>query len=245
MVPVGLGNNTTEYDTSILLDQGDNETGPPNTGDGLDDNDEPNETTENQEPRGDNKDAIDSSSPDAKVTTIKKVAIKKESIVPAKRTRSQVDRIADAEIARFDTKKAKFETEQQRFKTLESVGLAKAREKTRQAVEVRQAELEVEKERIRTNHEYRMEMLKCGRIPPPDPRLSTSLDSFPPYPATWPSSAPFVSSQPYTTPYTAPYTAPQPPVPVEAPLPPPEHSRSGGQHDSPESQLDGLFDETG
>jgi len=45
----------------------------------------------------------------------------------------------------------------------------RAQEKTRRAVEIKQAELAVEKERIQKDHEYCLEMLKFGHIPPPHP----------------------------------------------------------------------------
>ena len=216
-VPVGLGNNTTEYDTSILLPQDNNEVGPSTMGDDPLDSDELKDTAEDQELEHDlksfNKDAIGAPSPDTKgAAGGTKATTKKEATTPAKRTRSQVDRIADTEIARFECKKVKFETEQQRLKTVESVASVRAQEKTRRAVEVRQAELDAQKELMRMNYEYRLEMLKLGHVPPPSsqgPQPLTLLHDFQPYPDTWHSSTSSPGFQPHPT--------PQPPAPFQVP----------------------------
>ena len=153
LVPVGLGNNTAEYDTSLLLSQGTNEASPSNGGDDLPDTDEPKEIAEDRELEGDSNcfknDSIDSSLPDVKATAgEKKITSKKEPAVPAKRPRSQVDWIANAEVAHFECKKVKFEADQQCLKTVASVASVKAQEKTCCVVEIRQAELDLERDKI-------------------------------------------------------------------------------------------------
>lgn len=247
LVPVGLGNNAAEYNTMILLNQGDNGAGPSNTGDDPLSADELKGTAEDQELEDDlnsfNKNAIDPSSPDSKVTVKEKTAVKKEGVVSAKRPRSQVDRIADAEIARFECKKAKLEVDQRRFKTVENVALVKAQEKTRRIVEIRQAELDLKKEKMRMDHEYRMEMLRLGQILPSSPHdshPSTSSNSSQPNPAAWHPISSFSSVQPHTVPQSS--------VPVGAPslenfpLQSPECS-SSDHRNSPEPESD-LFGET-
>ena len=231
-MPVGLGNNTTEYDTSILLNQGNNGAGPSNAGDNQPDASGSKAITEDQESKDDlysvDNNAIDPSSLDAKATDSgKKVVVKKESVVPMKQ-RSQVDRIADAEVARFECKKVKFEVERRRLETVENVNLAKAQEKTRRVVGVRQAELDVTREKMRMDHEYRMEMLKHGQLPPSpyDAHPLSSLNGSQPNPAAWNQSPP--TFQPYTT--------PQPLVPFKVPSP--ERSNS------PNADSE-LFSETG
>jgi len=103
-------------------------------------------------------------------------------------------------------------------------------------VGIREAELNLEREKLRLDHEYRLEMLKQGRVfPPPSQdsrgRQSTSLDGFQPYPAAWPAQ---------------PYNAPQPSVDFKAqslenfPLPPSERSESG--HGDSSGSRSGLFD---
>lgn len=240
LVPVGLGNNTTDYNTSILLDQGSNEAGPSNAGanplDSL--SDEPKEITEDLEIEG------DTPSSDTKATTKgKKTAVKKEHVVPAKRARSQVDRIADTEVARLECQKVKFEAKQERIKSLAGVASVKAQEKSHMMVEIRQAELDLERERMKLNHEYRLEALKRGHVIPPSfqdshsqPTPSYTIPSQP-YPAMWPPSSPFPISQPFpgsdSQPSSQPYIAPHPSVgfkvpPLESfPMPPSGDSESG------------------
>jgi len=154
MVPVGLGNNTTDYDVSLLLDQENNGTRPSNLGVDPADSDEPKGNPDDQETEG------DPSPPDAKATTKGKGTVKKESATPSKRTRSQVDRIADTEIARWECKKTKLEVEQQRLKTLETVASVKAQERSHRMVGIREAELNLEREKLRLDHEYRLD--SCG-----------------------------------------------------------------------------------
>jgi hypothetical protein len=248
VVPVGLGNNTAEYDTSILVGQGNDKAGPSNARVNPFDSDELNDTAEDQKLEEDlnllNTDAINPPSPDVKATTReKKVPIKKEGTVPVKR-KSPMDRIAETEVARLDCKKVKFETEQHRLKTVENVALVRAQEKTHRAVEIRQAELSVEKDAMRMNHEFRMEMLKHDRVPPPssqDPQSSTSLRNFPPHPGTWksltssPAFQPYAASQPNTAPWSStPFEVP----PFKSfPQSSPEHSGSD-HHKSLEPRSD-------
>ena len=230
LVPVGLGNNNAEYDTSIL---------PSNAAAASLSGDELKVATEGQEAKG------SSSLPDEKG---KKVTVKREGVTPAKRTRSQVDRIADTEIARLECKKAKFEAEQQRFEMLKTVATAKAHEKSNRLI--RLAELNFEQEKLQLDHKYRLEMLKHGQIPPP-----SSLDSHdrsPTYPTTWHSPTPLPSSQPFSEsssePSSQPYVASQPPIEFEVPSLesfPLQSSQNphSERHDSPKLGLD-LFDET-
>jgi hypothetical protein len=90
MVPVGLGNNATEYDTSILQDQrgGANaraEAGPSSTKGDMLDSDELKDTAKDQEVEDDlksfNEEMIRPSSPDTKPAVKgKNIAIKKETL---------------------------------------------------------------------------------------------------------------------------------------------------------------------
>ena len=225
LVPVGLGNNTAKYDRSILLrKQGTDGTGPNQTADDLLDSKELGEPVEDQEHEND---LTDAPSPDIKVTTGEnKVPVKKERSIPAKQSRSQVDRIADAEMARLDCKKAKLEVEQERLKSIKSIAVAKAQEKTHRTVEVRQAELNIEREKMRMDHDYRMEMLKLGRILPPSPN-ATSLHGFQPYQTAWNFLSPLPSSQSSAIP---PPSTPSEETPLEDPLCSSLEESSGGDH---------------
>ena len=182
LAPVGLGNNTSQHDTSLLLDQ-DNETstpdhkGDPFNGDQLNDTDKDSEddiksfnTDATNKPPQDTKAGVTMDQPKKGNST----NTKEEDAVPAKQ-KSQVDRITDTEIARLECKKAKFDTKQQRLRTFEAVASVKAREETRRAVEVRQAELAAEKERVKMEYEYRMEMFRLGHTAPSPPKFTESL----------------------------------------------------------------------
>lgn len=209
LVPVGLGNNTVDYDVSILLGQGNDEVNPANRGANPSDSDEPKGNPDDQEIED------GQSLPGAKATVKAKVAIKKKSAVPSKWTRSQVDRIADTEIARLECKKTKFETEQQRLRTLASVASVKAQERSRRMVDIREAELNNEREKMRLDHEYRLELLKHGQFTPSsqDSHHLTPPHNFQP---PWPTQS---------------YNMPQPSVDFKPqtalerfPLPPSEHT---------------------
>ena len=178
LVPVGSGNNASQHDTSLLLDQDNEASTPDHKGDPFN-GDELNDTDK------DNKDGIKFFNADATKDTKAGVTMdqpkkgnstntKEEDAVPAKQ-KSQVDRITDTEIARLECKKAKFDTKQQRLRTFEAVASVKAREETRRAVEVRQAELAAEKERVKMEYEYRMEMFRLGHTAPSPPKFTESL----------------------------------------------------------------------
>lgn len=232
-MPVGLGNNTAEYDTSILPS---NTKADPSSGDELKVTAEDQEVEENP-PSQDEKAAVKG----------KKIAVKKEGAAPGKRTRSQVDRIADTEVARFECKKARYETEQERLGMLRSVVSVKAQEKSNRLI--RLAELNFEQEKMRLDHEYRIEALKHSQVPHPSSQdshghSSTSLRGLQPYSAAWDSSTPLTSSQPFpvsqpfsesgSQPGSTSYTAPGPSAGLKVPslesfsLPPPEHPH--GEH---------------
>ena len=238
LVPVGLGNNATEYDTSVLAgDQGTSEAGPTKMGDGPLDSDELKETVDDQELDNTPIDTPDLNTKAA--NNERKASVKKEHTIPAKRPRSQVDRIADTEIARLDCKKARLEIEQERLKSVQSVAVARAQEKTHRVVEVRQAELAVEREKIQMEHEYRMEMLKRGHIPPLSSVATTSLHGFQPYPAAWNFVAPLPNSQTYAAPQSL--TPPKGPPSEGFPARSLDRHSGGG---SPRSRPD-LFDGSG
>ena len=178
LVPAGLGNNTSQHDTSLLLDQ-DNEASTP------DHKDDPFSGDELNDDDKDNEDGIKSFNAGATKHTKAGVMVdqpkkgnstntKKEDAMPANQ-KSRVDRIADTEIARLGCKKAKFDTKQQRLRTFEAVASVKGREETRRAVEVRQAELAAEKERVKMEYEYRMEMFRLGHTAPSPPKFTESL----------------------------------------------------------------------
>lgn len=171
---------------------------------------------------------------DTKVTTGEKyTSVKKEGTTPAKRPRSQVDRIADAEMARLDCKKAKFGVEQERLKSVRSVAMAKAQERTHRVVEVRQAELDLERERMRMDHKYRMEMLKLGLTPSAAP----FPQGFQPYSATWPNSQSYIAPQPSMTPIKEPQ--------LQGFSPPPLEVGSSSHHRSSPQLRPDLFNENG
>jgi len=216
------------YDVSIL--QGGNKVNPSNPGADSSDSDEPGGNPSDHEIEG------DQSPPDAKATTTKaKVAVKKE-IIPSKRVRSQVDRIADTEIVRLECKKTKFTYEQQRLKTIASVASVKAQERSHRLVEIREAELNFERQKLQLDHEYRLEILKHGQVFPPSSQLdsygrqSTSYGSQP-HPVSWPGK---------------PYNTPQPSVIFKAPsledFPLPPSENSGGDHGGSSGSMSGLFD---
>jgi hypothetical protein len=179
LTPVGLGNNAANYDTSILLNHENNQMDS-SDGEADESNSDETKTTKNQENEGD---PTSNAKPAAKG---KKVTIKKEGVVPSKRTRSQIDRIADTEVARYECKKAKFDSDQQRARMLVNVASAKAEAKSRTSVEIRQAELNLERERMKLDHEYRMATLKYHGVLP-----SSSQGGVQFYPTSWQSPPPF------------------------------------------------------
>lgn len=246
-----MGNNTSEYDTSIL---------PSNSRTNPFDGDETKATAKDQEVED------NLSSPDEKATAKgKKSTVKKEVVTPAKRTRAQVDHIADTEIARLECKKAKFETEKEHFGMLASVASAKAQAKSNRLI--RLAELNFEHEKMQRDHEYRLEMLKHSQVPPLSSPVdsqghpSTTLNGLQPYPAAWHSttsttplsdSQPLSVSQPFSEsnpqPSSQSYAPPQPTVEFKVPslegFPLQSLENSDGEHrNSPRSGSD-LFDGT-
>ena len=224
MAPVGLGNNATGYDTSILSNEWSGNGGSPNQGADSSDGSEVKVAAEDQEIK-------DNATSSTKVTAKgKKPAVKKEDAIPAKRMRSQVDRIADAEIARYDCKRAKFESDQQRIKALADTNTTKVEARSHRLLEVRKAELDLEREKMVLDHQHRMELLKYRQVPPPVP-FQGNLQS---YPTAWQPPPPFSNPEPLPAPQPFSKSAsPQPSVSFQVPslesfMPPSGHS--GSEH---------------
>ena len=183
-MPVGLGNNAADYDTSILLSQDrDDESIDAEASD----SDGVKEATDDQEIENDK-------ASDTKVLKKGKATVKKEAVVPAKRVKSQVDRLADVEVAQWECKRAKYETEGERFRTFATMASVKAKEKSHRLVEIEQAKLKLEQDKLRMEHEYQMGVLNRGQV-----LLPPSQDGIQSYSTTW-NQAPFTSSQPFASP---------------------------------------------
>lgn len=178
VIPVGLGNNTQIYDTSLLSGHNVNrptarpsETVDPSNNKGLGD--------AKEKGAEDHVAPVNLSSPGAEtavgggqtkkaIGTDLSVTIKKENVILAKRgVRSQVDRIADTKIAQLKCKKIKLKTEQQCLKASENVASVKMREKAHWDVEIRKSEMELQKEKMHMDQEYRLGMPKHGHIVEP------------------------------------------------------------------------------
>lgn len=121
----------------------------------------------------------------------KEVTIKKEGVTPAKRMKSQIDRIAETEMAKLDVKRVKAEVEKERLKAITSMASAKA-------------EAKLQKQRL--DHEYRMETLRHRQIVAPP-----SQGGLQPYSAVWPSPTPLSGPGPFTGSGIQPFSEPASP----------------------------------
>ena len=172
-----------------------------------------------------------------------KTTVKTEPVSPAKRARSQIDRIADAEIVRLECKKERVKAEERRIETLAGLVAAKAQERSQRQ------RIELEREKMRLEHEYRMAALQVGQVP----SQPYTQDS-PRYPAgTWSSpgtstSAPqsFSISQSFPesdSDHIPELTSSQPPIDLKLP-PPLSGDLSSGHSDGTTPELGTLSSAT-